>query len=95
MQDGSVGILDLSIGLRVPHGSKVLSDAELEAPLLEGAVCELSAIIRDEDLWYTKSANYALPKELLDRSAIDRIERFDLDPISEVVNCHHYVLKTA
>ena len=52
MQDGSVNILDLSVGLGVSHRSEVLLDVELSAPFLERVVRELSVVIRDESPRY-------------------------------------------
>ena len=95
MQDGSINVLDLSIGLWMPHGGEVLPYTELGAPILEGAILELPAVIRDQDLWYAKSVNYALSKKLLDRPAVDRHEWFGLYPFSEIVNSDYQMLMTS
>nr|GEU79427.1 hypothetical protein [Tanacetum cinerariifolium] len=82
----SVSSFDQTIHLWVFHRGKGLLDGQFFAPILEGIVSKLLAIIRFDLSWEDKSAYYVLPYEFLYMIARNSCYGFGFNPLGEVIN---------
>ena len=71
MQESSVEIFRLTIGLRVAYRCKMLFDAEVLAPSLKWVLGKLPSIVRNDDLGYAEAADNTFPKEFLNGQPCD------------------------
>lgn len=86
MKDSAICDLDLSISLLVCHRCKFLPDVQLNTPRLEGIIRKLFAIVRNDDLRNTKTANNIPPDEAENVTSSNCGQRLGLHPFGEIID---------
>ena len=86
MQESSVEVFCLTVGLGVAYRSEMLFDAKVCAPSFKGVLGKLPSIIRDDDLRYAEAADDAFPKEFLNCQPGDGPQWLGFNPFGEVIH---------